>query len=152
MTLQSRKRFPIGIACLVLFAAFGFASDHHSLNGTWAMVPAQGDYEGHPVIQSGTVTIEDREHNIYISRNFTYDGANESMSYHFSTDGSENSTIHNGKTFKSKAKWDGHILKVTTTEDNSTTVERYNLQPDGTMVLVVERPSHKTMTLLFHHQ
>jgi hypothetical protein len=152
MTLQSRKRFPIGIACLVLFAAFGFASDHHSLNGTWAMIPAQGDYEGHPVIQSGTVTIEDREHNIYISRNFTYDGANESVSYHFSTDGSENSTIHNGKTFKSKAKWDGHVLRVTTTEDNSTTVERYNLQPDGTMALVVERPSHKTMTFLFHRQ
>jgi hypothetical protein len=152
MALQSRKRFPIGIACLVLFATFGFASDHHSLNGTWTMIPAQGDLAGQSVIQSGTVTINDREHNIYISRNFTYDGANESVSYKFSTDGRENSTIHNGKTFKSKARIDDGVLKVTTTEDNSTTVERYSLQPDGTMMLVVERPSHKTMTFLFHRQ
>jgi hypothetical protein len=152
MALQSRKRFSFGIACLVLFATLGVASDHHSLNGTWTMIPSQGEYEGQPVIQSGTVTINDRDHNIYISRNFTYDGANESVSYKFSTDGSENSTIHNGKTFKSKARWDDRVLKATTTEDNSTTVERYNLQADGTMMLVVERPSHKTMTLLFHRQ
>ena len=46
MALQSRKRFLTGTACLVLFAAFGFASERHSLNGTWTMIPAQGDYAG----------------------------------------------------------------------------------------------------------
>src|SRR5258708_838760 len=130
MTPQSRKRFLIGTTCLALFAAVGLAGDHRSLNGTWAMIPAQSKFEGQPVIQSGTVTINDREHNIYISRNFTYDGAKESISYNFATDGRENSTIHNGKTFKSKAKWEDGVLKVTTTQDNSTTVERFSPQPD----------------------
>ena len=152
MAPQLRKRFLIGTTCLVLFAGLGFAGDHHSLNGTWAMIPAQSKFEGQPVIQSGTVTINDREHNIYISRNFTYDGAKETTSYSFATDGRENSTIHNGKTFKSKASWDGGVLKVTTTQDNSTTVERFSLQPDGTMTLVVERPDRRPITLLLQRQ
>src|SRR5258708_37772137 len=130
MVPKLRKRVPIDNTCLVMFAGLGFAGDHHSLNGTWVMIPAQSKFEGQPVIQSGTVTINDREHNIYISRNFTYDGAKESISYNFATDGRENSTIHNGKTFKSKAKWEDGVLKVTTTQDNSTTVERFSPQPD----------------------
>jgi hypothetical protein len=152
MTPQSRKRFLIGTTCLVLFAAVGLANDHHSLNGTWVMIPAQSKFEGQPVIQSGTVTINDREHNIYISRNFTYDGAKESISYNFATDGRENSTIRNGKTFKSKAKWEDGVLKVTTTMDNSTTVERFTPQSDGTMTLVVERPDRRPITLLLQRQ
>src|SRR5258708_31259494 len=107
MAPQLRKRFPIGTTCLVLFAGLGFAGDHHSLNGTWAMIPAQSKFEGQPVIQSGMVTINDREHNIYISRNFTYDGAKETTSYSFATDGRENSTIHNCNTFKTMTSSDG---------------------------------------------
>lgn len=152
MTPQLCKRFLIGIPCMVLFAVLGFAADPHSLNGTWVIIPAQSRFEGQPVIQSGTVTINDREHNIYISRNFTYDGAKQSTDYSFTTDGHENSTIRNGKNFRSKAQWDEGVLKVTTTLDNSTTVERYSLQADGTMRLVVEKPDRRPITLVLQRQ
>ena len=152
MRPQSCKIFPVILAILVLFAASAFATNHHQLNGTWTLVPTESDFGGEPAIQTGTVTINDRENNITITRSFNYDGANQSVSYSFSTDGRENSTIRAGKTFKSKAKWDDDVLKVTTTENNVTTVERFTLGPDNTMRLVVERGDHRPRTLVFHRQ
>ena len=82
----------------------------------------------------------------------SYDGANESFEYGFSTDGRENSSIHQGKAFKTKAKWDGDVLRVTTTENGSTTTERFSQSPDGSLMLVVERPEHRPVTLFFQRQ
>jgi hypothetical protein len=139
-----------GVAALLLILTGpGFARGHHTLNGTWKLIPARGELEGKPVVQTGTVTINDREHNIYISRNYTYSAANETHTYNFSTDASENSTIRDGKTLKSKAKWEGDTLVVTTMKDNESAVERYNLQPDGTLRLVIERPAQAPITLYF---
>jgi hypothetical protein len=148
MWIQSRKIFRGSV--LVLFGAMAFAGGHHDLNGTWVLEPTRSDFAGQSVIQTGAVTINDRQHNIYISRNFTYDGENRSFEYSFSTDGRENSTIHQGKTFKSKAKWDGDVLKVKTTQNDVTTVEAYSLAPDGALILVVDRPGHRALTLFFH--
>jgi hypothetical protein len=152
MRPQSCKIFPVILAILVLFAASAVAGNHHQLNGTWTLEATQSDVGGEPAIQTGTVTINDREHNITITRSFNYDGANQSVSYSFSTDGRENATIREGKTFKSKAKWDDDVLKVTTTENNLITVERFTLGPDNTMRLVVERGDHRPRTLVFHRQ
>ena len=152
---QSCKFFSIRIAVLFLIgiAVLGgnaaFASDHRALNGTWKLIPARSEFAGEPVIQTGTVTINDREHNIYISRNFTYEGQNQTVNYSFSTDGRENSSIYEGKAFKSKAKWEGDELKVTSMQDNVTTAERYSLSGDGTMMLIVERPGHRTRYVVF---
>jgi hypothetical protein len=148
MRPQSCKIFAI----LVLFAASAFGTNRHQLNGTWTLVPTESDFGGEPAIQTGAVTINDREHNITITRTFNYDGANQSVSYSFSTDGRENATIREGKTFKSKAKWDDDVLKVTTTDNNVTTVERFSLGPDNTMKLVVERGERRPRTLVFHRQ
>jgi hypothetical protein len=38
-------------------------------------VPSKTDFAGQAVVQTGTVTIDDRHRKIAISRNFTYDGA-----------------------------------------------------------------------------
>jgi hypothetical protein len=122
---------------------------HHALNGTWTLVPAKSDFAGQAVVQTGTVTINDRQGNITVSRNFTYDGATETFFYSFSTDGRENSTIHNGKDFKSKAKWEGDVLKVTTTQAGVTTLERYSLAADRTLTLKVDVPEHGPITLVF---
>ena len=151
MGVKLCKSFSIGLASLVLFATAAFAG-HHDLNGTWSLVPTKSDFGGMPVIQTGSVTINDREHNIYISRSFTFDGGNKSTSFSFSTDGRENSSIREGKTFKSKAKWDGHVLKVTTTQDGLTEVERYSLEPDGILHLSVERAGHPPQMFLFERQ
>jgi len=149
MRLNSSKIFLMRSIFLALFAATGFASNHHSLNGTWKLIPARTDFAGEPVIQTGTVTIDDRQHNIYISRDFTYEGTNQTFAYNFTTDGRENANIRQGKAFKTKAKWDDRVLNVTTMGDNVTEHERYSLEPDGTLILVVERPGRPPLTLHF---
>lgn len=139
-----------GVAVLLLFVTCpAFSRGHHDLNGTWKLIPARSEFDGQAVVQTGTVTINNREHNIYISRNYTYNGENETHSYNFSTDGPENSTVRDGKTLKSKAKWEGDTLVVTTMKDNESAVEHYNLAPDGTLRLFIERPAHAPVTLYF---
>src|SRR5580704_17434419 len=118
MRLQLRKTFLSSAAVAVFFAASAFAANHHSLNGTWRLISDRSDFAGGNMIQAASITINDRQHNISISRNFTSEGQNTTASYTFDTDARENSTIRQGATFKSKAKWEGDVLKVTTTRDN----------------------------------
>src|SRR5215467_6860420 len=117
-----------------LFAISAVASSHHSLNGTWILIPDRSNFGGQPAIQTGSVTINDRQGNITVSRNYTYDGATDTLSYSFAVDGRENSTIQSGKELNVKAKWEGRVLNVTTTRERIVTVERYSLEPDGTMM------------------
>src|ERR1700719_2382947 len=111
----------------LLFACSAFARDHTALNGTWTLVPAQSDFAGQPVVQTGTVTIADREGIIIVSRSFVYEGASETFFYSDVTDSEHNATIHTGKDVKSKTRWDHDILKVTTTESGAITLESYAL-------------------------
>ena len=152
MRPQTRKTFFLSAAALALFAISAFAANHHSLNGTWTLIPDKSDFGGGKMIQSAMISINDRQHNISISRNFTSEGENTTASFTFNTDARENSTIHQGADFKSKAKWDGDVLKVTTTRANGVETERYSLQPDGTMMMVIDRPDHRTLTLYFQRQ
>ena len=152
MQLQLSKTFLWSVAVLAFFAASAFGANHHSLNGTWKLIPERSDFGGGNMIQSASITINDRQHNIYISRNFTSEGENTTSSYTLMTDGRVNSTIYQGANFKSKAKWDGDLLKVTTTRDNGVETERYSLQPDGTLLLVINRPDHTTLNLYFQRQ
>jgi hypothetical protein len=152
MRPQISKTFLSTAAAAVFFAAIALAANHHSLNGTWKLISDRSDFAGGNMIQSASITINDREHNIYISRNFTSEGENMTSSYTFDTDGRENSTIHQGAIFKSKAKWDGDTLKVTTTRNNGIETERYSMQPDGTLLLVIDRPDHRTLNLYFQRQ
>ena len=136
----------------LLFAGPAFAGDHSALNGPWTLVPAKSDFAGQPVVQTGTVTIADREGIIIVSRSFVYAGATETFFYNDITDSEHNATIHTGKNLKSKTRWDGKVLKVTTTESGAVTVESYALAPDGGMTVDVARPEHKPITLFFQHQ
>jgi len=142
MNIQSGKLFKGILAFLLVFVVKAGAGDHHLLNGIWVLVPTRSDFAGEPAIQTGNLTIGDRQHHIYVSRTFSYDGALGTISYNFSMDGSENG----------KAKWDGDVLQVTTTEDKIPTVERYSLAPDGALTLAVTRPSHPAITLIFLRQ
>ena len=131
MHFQISKTFLKAFVALVFFSTFGWASDrHHELNGTWTLVPARSEFGGRRVLQMGTVTINDREGNITISRNFTYDGATQTVSYSSSIDGKLNHSIHDGPAFTSKVKWEGDVLRVTSTQDGITTVERFRLASD----------------------
>jgi hypothetical protein len=146
------KIFPILLAALTLLLVSIPALAHPSPNGTWVLVPTRSNFAGEPVLQTGTVQINERQHHMYISRSFNYDGESGGFASNFTTDGQENSTIRKGQTFKSKAGWDGNVLKVKTTRDGLTTIERYTLAPDGTMVLTIERPDHQLQTLVFQRQ
>ena len=136
----------------LLLACSAMAHDHSALNGTWTLVPAQSDFAGQPVVQTGTVTIDDRQGIITVSRNFVYAGAAETFFYSDMTDAEHNATIHTGKDLKSKSRWDHDVLKVTTTQSGATTLENYTLRADGAMTVNVSRPLHKPVTLVFQRK
>jgi hypothetical protein len=123
MPKHSCRNFLRWAAAGALFVGFAVASDHRALNGVWQLIPARSEFNGEPAIQTGTVTINDREHNIYVQRNFNFDEPNRSTSSSFATDSQENATIKQPG-FKSKAKWDGRVLTVATARNGETTLER----------------------------
>jgi hypothetical protein len=138
----------------LLFAAAASAHQHTGLNGTWTLVPAQSDFAGQSVIQTGTVTINERDGDITVSRNFKYEGASDTLFYRDLTDSENSATIHTGKELKTKTRWDHDVLKVTNTNTQSgaVTLETYTLVPDGSMLVAVVRPEHKPITLLFQRK
>jgi hypothetical protein len=136
----------------LLFAFSAAARDRTLLNGTWTLVPTQSDFAGQPVVQTGTVTIDERQGIISVERNFTYAGAGETYFYRDMTDAENNATIHTGKDLKSKSRWDHDVLKVTTTLSGAVTVESYSLAADGSMTVTVVRPGHAPITLVFHRK
>ncbi|MGB7760291.1 MAG: hypothetical protein WBL61_10710 [Bryobacteraceae bacterium] len=136
----------------LMFAFSAFAHDHSALNGTWTLAPTKSDFAGQPVVQTGTVTINERQGVITVSRSFVYEGASETFFYRDITDAENNATIHTGKDLKSKTSWDHDVLKVTTAQYGAITLERYTLAADGTMMVSVARPDHKPITLVFQHK
>ncbi len=136
----------------LLFASSAVARDHTFLNGTWTLAPAKSDFAGQPVVQTGTVTINEREGIITISRNFVYAGAGETFFYHDMTDAQNNATIHTGNDLKSKTRWDRDVLKAITTQAGAVTVESYSLAADGSMLVSVVRPDQKPITLVFQRE
>ena len=140
------------VLATLLFGFSALASDHSSLNGTWTLVPAKSDFAGQPVVQTGTVTINDRQGIIIVSRNFVYKGATETFFYSDMTDANRGATIRTGKDLKSKTAWDHDVLKVTTTQSGAVTLESYTLAADGSMTVSVIRPEQKPITLVFQHE
>ncbi len=137
----------------LLFAFTAFAGDHSALNGTWTLVPAKSDFSGQPVVQTGTVTISDHQGVIVVSRSFVYEGASETYFYNDSTGNSQhNATIHTGKDLKTKTKWDHDVLTVTTTQSGAVTLESYRVAADGAMLVTVEKPGLKPITLVFRRK
>ena len=136
----------------LLFGFSAFGRGHSALNGTWTLVPSKSDFAGQSVVQTGTVTINDRQGNITVSRSFVYEGAAETFFYSDVTDSQRDATIRTGKDLKSKARWDHDVLKVTTTQTGVVTLESYTLATDGTMTVSVVRPEHKPITLVFQHK
>jgi hypothetical protein len=133
----------------LLLASAALGRDHRALNGTWTLVPTKSDFAGQRVVQTGTVTIDDRQGNITVSRSFVYEGAAGTFFYRDITDAENNATIHTGKELKSKTRWDRDVLKVTTTQSGAVTLESYALSADGSMTVSVVRPEQKPITLVF---
>lgn len=140
------------IGAILLFAFPALPRNHSALNGSWALVPTRSDFAGQPVVQTGTVTISDRQGIIIVTRSFVYQGAAETFFYKDITDAEDNATIHSGKDLKSKTRWDHDTLKVTTTQSGAVTVESYTLAGDGSMLVSVIRPEHRPIALVFQRQ
>jgi len=136
----------------LLFVSSAVARERTALNGTWTLIPTRSEFAGQPVIQTGTVTINERHGDITVSRSFAYEGATETLFYRDMTDSENSATIKNGKDFKTKARWDHDVLKVTTTQSGAVTLETYTLTADGTMIVNVIRPDHKSITLYFQRK
>lgn len=140
------------VLATLLFAFTALARDRTLLNGTWTLVPTKSDFAGQPVIQTGTVTINERDGDITVSRNFAYEGATDTFFYRDLTDSENSATIHSGKDLKSKTKWDHDVLKVITTQSGAVTIESYSLAADGAMLVSVTRPDRKPITLVFQRK
>jgi hypothetical protein len=140
------------VLATLLFAFSAFARDHTALNGTWTLVPAKSDFAGQPVVQTGTVTINERQGNITVSRSFAYEGATEAFFYSDVADSQNNATIRTGKDLKSKTRLDHDVLKVTTTQSGAVTLESYTLAADGAMTVSVVRPERQPITLVFQRK
>jgi len=141
------------ITAVFLTIAFSaFARDHTALNGTWTLIPTKSDFAGQPVIQTGTVTINERQGDISVERNFAYEGATGTTFYRDMIDSENSATIHSGKEFKTKARWDHDVLKVTTTQSGAVTLETYTLAANGTMMVNVVGPRSKSITLFFERK
>jgi hypothetical protein len=136
-------------ALIALLASSAFARDHTALNGTWVLEPTESDFAGQPVIQTGTVTINERQGDITVERSFAYEGAHETFFYRDMTDSENGATIKTSKDLKSKARWDHDVLKVTTTQSGAVTIESYSLGANGAMTATVVKPGSKTLTLVF---
>jgi len=149
MTRHSSTAIGGAVLATLLLAFSAGARDHSELNGTWTLIPARSDFAGQSVVQSGTVTIADREGIIIVSRSFKYEGASETFFYRDVTDSEHGDTFHSGKDIKSKTDWNHDTLKVTTTDSGAVTVESYSLAADGTMMDTVVRPERKPITLFF---
>lgn len=152
MRISSTTTITAAVLTTLLAAFSAGARDHSALNGTWTLVPTKSDFAGQPVVQTGTVTIADREGIIIVSRSFVYAGAAETFFYKDVTDAENGSTIRTGKNLKSKTRWDHDILKVSTTRDGATTLESYTLGADGAMLVSVLRPQQKAVSLVFQRQ
>jgi hypothetical protein len=137
------------VLATLLFGVAAYSRDHSSLNGVWTLVPAQSNFAGQPVVQTGTVTISDHQGVIVVSRSFVYEGATEAFFYNDSTGSENNSTVRSGKDLKTKTKWEHDVLKVTTTQSGAITLESYTLAEDGSMLVSVARLDHKPITLVF---
>jgi len=144
---------PSAIAAVILMTAVlsatAFGRDRSDFNGTWTLVPAKSKYEGQPVVQTGTVKISEDRAVTVVTRSFVYEGATETFFYSDSAGSQYGGTAHDGKDLKSKIKWDGDMLKVTTTRSGEVTLESYSLAADGSMTVNVDRPEHKSITLVF---
>jgi hypothetical protein len=136
----------------LLFAFTAFGRGHTALNGVWTLAPSQSDFAGQPVIQTGTVTINERDGDITVSRSFKYEGASDTFFYRDITDSENNATIHTGKELKTKTRWDHDVLKVTTTESGAITLESYSLAADGSMLVSVVKPDRKPFSLVFKRE
>jgi hypothetical protein len=141
-----------GAALALLFAFTAFGRDHVALNGVWTLVPSQSDFAGQPVLQTGTVTINERDGDITVSRSFKYEGASDTFFYRDITDSENNATIHTGKELKTKTRWDHDVLKVTTTESGAITLESYSLAADGSMLVSIVKPDRKPFNLVFQRK
>jgi hypothetical protein len=149
MNLHSNAGIARTALLTVVLALSASARDHKELNGTWTLLPAKSDFAGQPAVQTGTVTIVAKDGIIIVTRAFVYKGAAETYFYNDMTDAENNATIHTGKDLKSKTRWDGDVLKVTTTDSGAVTLESYTLAADGSMTVRVERPDRRPFTLTF---
>ena len=140
------------VLTMSLFAISALARDHNVLNGIWTLVAAKSDFAGQPMVQTGTVTIHDRQGIIIVERSFVYEGAAETFFYNDVTDSERNATIKTGKDLKSKTTWDHDVLTVKTTRSGAVTLETYTLAADGTMTVSVVKPDRTSITLVFERK
>jgi hypothetical protein len=144
------KTFVVTAGIFALFSGLAWAG-RHDLNGTWTLVPLRSTFSGEPEMTAGTVVINDFEDKISLAENFTYANPLQQATASFSIAGRHDQKIRQGN-LEARARWDHETLEVDATENGVPQVQRFNLLPDGTMMMTLERPGHPAVSLLFERQ
>ncbi len=151
--MKPHRTLSLAALATLLLTLSAFAHEHTVLNGVWVLVPEKSDFAGDHVMKSGTITINERERNITVSRNFAYEGDNRTVFYNDSTDSQNDATVRRADDLKSRIRWDHDVLTViTTARSGAVTTESYSPGPDGTMLVNVVRPDRRPFTLVFKRQ
>ena len=141
----------LSTAVFLLSASLSFGRIHEELNGTWVLLPQPTVYHGEQVTESGTVTIDIREGNVAVIRDFTFRGKAHNFRYHDIADGPMNSTLRAPQQ-TTHLRWEHTALRLQTIRDGEETVDTFSLAPDGTMTDIVESPGRAPVALMFHRQ
>jgi hypothetical protein len=151
MSLDRCKSFFKVTLALIAFSGFAWAyNHHHELNGTWKLTSTRSQFHGEPVLQKGTITIQDHDHNIYINRDFNFEGGNQAVSYSSTLEGRTNSPVYQAGGLETMIRWQDGVLTATSKQNGATTaVQQFQLTPDGDLMLTVNRPGHQTEVLYF---
>lgn len=125
MRLQAVLTSCFGVAFCILCVALAIANANNAedFNGAWALIGSHG--AGQLPVQISQVWIIQHDRQVYITREFE------------------------GRVLKTPAEWEAGGLE---TKNNGQTTERYTLEPDGSLRLVIERPHAAPATLLFRRQ
>ena len=146
------KTFVPFLASFLLFSLAASARNHDDLNGTWKLLPPRSELNGEPAFSSGTVTITSHGGNLYLSQSFAMASEHDTATAGFTIQGKLDSVIRQGTDFWGVAKWSEDTLEVQTTNKGEISMERFRTDPDGVMVLTLDRSGHHTVRLFFVHE
>ncbi|NWF84531.1 MAG: hypothetical protein HXY18_11950 [Bryobacteraceae bacterium] len=133
----------LGFIALIVCFAFAAAAATPDFSGKWKLNVSKSDLGQMPVPDKYEMTVEHKEPSIHTTTVSAGQMGERTMEANYKTDGTETTNKGFGVSeTKSKAKWDGSVLAITTEAEfqgnKMQIIQRWSLDPAG-KVLTVEQ-------------
>lgn len=133
-----RRNDFLALALAALVSAAPLAAKSN-FSGTWTMVAAKSDFGAMPAPTKYEQKIEHSDPNLKITISQAGQGGDATNDFNYHTGGKQTSNDTRGGVMKSKAKWEGDTLVISSTlniQGNEVpVVERYTLGADGMLTM-----------------